>query len=80
MYGKYTNTTSSPADEVFLITPSNTPLAILPKAIRADSAGTITFRASGSATSVTLNLQAGEVLAVRPIIVSAATAVIHGLA
>ena len=36
---------SSPARNVFLITPHATnPLAITPKAIRADNAGTITFR------------------------------------
>lgn len=78
-YGKYNNTTSTPAREFFLITPSADILDPAPKALRADSVGTITFQAVDSATTVTVNVQAGEILPVQAIKVTAATATVHGL-
>lgn len=74
---------SSPARALFRIVPHATDaLAILPKAIRADTAGTVTLRAIDSTADVTLTLAAGEVVAVRAQFVRAAgtTASLHGLA
>ncbi len=79
-YSKYNNGVSDPAREVFLITPSANILDPVPKAIRADTAGTVTFVAADSTTSVTLNVVAGEILPVRPKLITASTAVIHGFA
>lgn len=81
MYGKYNNNTSSPAREMFTITASANPLAIVPKAIRADGDGTVTFRAVDSDTAITITMQAGEILPVRPSHVTAFTvSALHGLA
>lgn len=79
-YGKYNNTTATPAREMFLITPGAGILTNLPKALRADTAGTITFQAVDSATTVTLNVAAGEIIPVQALRVTAATVVVHGLA
>jgi len=75
MYNKYNLPAS--ARGMFLITPSTS--AIQAKALRADTAGSVTFLPADSSTSVTLNVSAGEVITVEVIRVTAATAVIHGL-
>lgn len=84
MYGKYGNTISSPSRDMFLIVPSNTdPLDELPKAIRANEAGTITLRAVDSIADITINVLAGEIIPVRAAYIRATgTTVlnIHGLA
>jgi hypothetical protein len=50
-----------PATHVFAITPSDSvALDPIPKAIRADEAGAITFRVKDSAADVTMNFAAGE--------------------
>lgn len=79
-YGKYNNTTATPAREMFLITPSASILSPMPKALRADTEGTITFQAVDSATTVTVNVLPGEILPVQVLKVTAATATVHGLA
>lgn len=80
----FSDTASDPAREMFLITPHATNAIVpVPKAIRADGAGTIALRAVGSAADVTVTMAAGEVLAVRAqfIRVTGTTvSVIHGLA
>lgn len=51
-----------PATHVWAITPDDEDaLSPIPKAIRADSAGAITFRVKDSAADVTMNFAAGEV-------------------
>ena len=75
MYNKYN--LPAPARGMFLITPSTA--TIQAKALRADTAGSVTFLPADSSTSVTLNVSAGEVITVEVIRVTAATAVIHGL-
>lgn len=56
----------NPARQMFLITPHATnEIDPLPKAIRADSAGTVALRAVDSTADVTVTMAAGEVLAVR---------------
>ena len=82
MSDKFSNTTYSPAREVFVVTP-DTVITPLPKAIRASAAGNITFKAVDSTTDVTMYLAAGEILPVRVQIVrSVGTTVptIYGLA
>jgi hypothetical protein len=79
-YGKYNNTTSTPAREFFLITPSASILEPAPKALRADTEGTITFQAVDSPNTVTVNVLPGEILPVQVLKVTAATATVHGLA
>jgi hypothetical protein len=73
----------APARQMFLITPHATnEVDPVPKAIRADGAGTIAFRAIGSTADVTVNVVAGEVIVVRPLYVRATgttVSVIHGL-
>lgn len=75
---------SAPARQIFLITPhASNEVSPLPKAIRADSAGTVALRAVGSSADVTVTLAAGEVLAVRAQYVRATgttVATLHGLA
>lgn len=74
---------SAPAVHCFAITPDNT--AALPhmaKAIRANTAGNVVFRALDSAADVTMTLAAGEVL---PVVIthvraSGTTATLHGFA
>ena len=79
-YGKYNNTTATPAREMFLITPSANILNPTPKALRANTAGTITFQALDSSSTVTVNVLPGEILPVQVLRVTAATATVHGLA
>lgn len=81
MYGKYSDTTSTPAREMFVITASSAPLNPLPKALRADSDGTVTLKAVDSTTPVTISVQAGELILVRASHVTAFTVTaLHGLA
>ncbi len=72
-----------PAHDMFLITPDDTTeIAKLPQAVRFDSAGQVTLRASRSTADVVINVVAGEVIAVRPRFIRATgtTAIgIHGL-
>lgn len=74
----------APARQIFLITPHATnALSTIPKAIRADSAGTVALRAVGSSADVTVTMAAGEVLAVRAEYVrvtGTTVATLHGLA
>ena len=79
-YGKYNNTTSTPAREMFIITPSGNIITPQPKALRADSAGTITLQAVDSDSTVTVNVLAGEILPVQVLKVTSATATVHGFA
>ena len=60
------NTVESPARRLDLVTPHDTnELDPLPKALRIDTAGTVVLRAVDSDADVTLNVFAGEQLAVR---------------
>ncbi len=77
------DTVDGPARFIFAITPHATnPLALVTKAIRADTAGTVAFRAVGSTVDVSITMSAGEVLAVRAefVRVAGTTAALHGLA
>lgn len=78
------DTVTAPARNVFVITPHATnEVSPLPKAIRADTAGTVTFQAFDSATDVTVTMAAGEILPVRARYVRAAgttVTLLHGLA
>lgn len=57
---------AAPARNVFAITPHDiNEVSPIPKAIRADADGAVTFRAVDSSADVTLNMVAGEVLPVR---------------
>lgn len=73
----------APARKMFLITPDDTQeINPIPKAIRADNAGTVTLRAVSSLADVQLTMAAGEVLPVRAkyIRVTGTTVtVIHGM-
>ena len=84
MYDKFSDTTSSPARLVYLITPSATAaIDPLPKAIRAGSDGTIAFRAVDSTSDVTMTVLAGEILPIRAQFIRVAgttVTTIHGLA
>jgi hypothetical protein len=84
MYDKFSDTTSSPARLVYLITPSaSTPIEPLPKAIRAGTAGTITFRAVDSTVDVVMSVVTGEILPIRAQFIRVAgttVTTIHGLA
>lgn len=77
------DTIRNPSRDVYLITPHATnPLAKLPRAIRADGAGTICFRAIDSSVDVTLTFAAGEQLDVQAKYVRASgttVSVIHGI-
>lgn len=71
----------APSRDMFLIAPHATnEVDPLPKAIRADGAGSITLRAVDSDADVTFNMVAGEQLAVRAQFVRSADMTIHGLA
>jgi hypothetical protein len=78
------DSTMAPSRNMFLITPHATnEVDPVPKAIRADGAGTIALRAVGSAADVTINVAAGEVIPVRALFIRATgttVSVIHGLA
>ena len=86
-YDKFHNRVDNavdPARQAFLIVPDDiNPLAIIPKAIRADTAGAVVFRAVDSDVDVTMNLAVGEVLPVRVAYVRATgttVTALHGLA
>jgi hypothetical protein len=82
-FGGFSDGIGSPAREMFLITPHATnAVDPLPKAIRANTAGTLALRAVGSTADVSINVVAGEVIDVRAEFVRAAgtSAVVHGLA
>jgi hypothetical protein len=71
---------ADPARAAFAITPSNDqPLAILPKAIIAGSAGTVALRAVDSPSDVTVALAAGQILPLRVLYVRAAGTSATGL-
>ena len=78
------DTVTAPARDMFVITPHATnEVSPLPKAIRADTAGTVTFRAVDGAADVTVTMAAGEQLQVRAKYVRAAgttVTLLHGLA
>lgn len=83
-YSTFSDTVSSPATKCFLITPHTT-IAIVPvpKAVRFDTAGTVTFRAVDSEADVTMNVLAGETLDIRMQFIRAAgttVTAIHALA
>lgn len=64
---------SDPARAAFAIAPSDDqPLAVLPKAIIAGSAGTVSLRAVDSPADVTVTLAAGQILPVRALYIRAA--------
>lgn len=83
-FARSPDTLWGPARKMFLISPHATnEVSPLPKAIRADTAGTVALRAAGSSADVTVTLAAGEVLAVRAKYVRATgttVAILHGLA
>lgn len=81
-FSTYGDSVSAPAREMFAIVPHDTaPISPLPKAIRANSAGTVTLRAVDSAADVTLAVAVGEVISVRVNFVrTSTTASLHGLA
>lgn len=74
---------TTPALKMWLITPHDTNvLDPIPKALRFDAAGAVTLRAMQSSVDVVINVAAGEVLAVRAILVKdtgSDAIVIHGL-
>lgn len=72
-----------PAVHVFAITPNDvTALPVIPKAFRANTAGTVTFRAIDSGADVTMDVLAGETVAVitSHIRATGTTATLHGFA
>ena len=82
-FESFRDSIDSPAREMFLITPHNTTeLPTIPKAIRADSAGTVALRATGSGSDVTVNMIAGEILSVRAQFIrsTGTSATLHGFA
>jgi hypothetical protein len=83
-FSRLPDTESGPSRNCYLITPHATdPVPFVTKAIRADDAGTITFRTLESNADVTLTFAAGEMIPVRVTHVRVAgTTVtkIHGLA
>lgn len=83
-FKRHADNQSNPSRNCFLITPHATnELPYVTKAIRADDAGTITFRTMEADADVTLTFAAGETLPVRVTHVRVAgTTVtkIHGLA
>lgn len=81
--GQYRGVSSGPATAVFAITPHDTnPLITRPKAIRANTAGTVVFRALDSAADVTMTLAAGEVISavITHVRATGTTASLHGFA
>lgn len=64
MTDKFSNTTYSPARNVFVIT-KDTEIVPLPKALRVSGAGDLTFRTVDSSVDVTMTVFAGEILPFR---------------
>lgn len=82
-YGTFPNdTVIAPARRMWEITPDDdTPLPKIPKAIRANTDGTVVLLAVDSDVPVTIAMVAGEQLSVRVShILTGTTAEIHGLA
>lgn len=77
MYGKYDNTSSSPARKCFVITPSDSS-EIEIKALRAPSDGVITIRAIDSTADVQHPVLEGEVINVRAKLVKATGTTVTG--
>lgn len=76
------DTVSSPARKIFLITPHATnEIDPLPKAIRCNVAGTVAVRTIDSTADVSITMAAGEVLPIRAQYIRATgtTATLHGL-
>lgn len=68
----------NPADDWFAITPGASDLAIIPRGILCTAAGSITM-ASRSGVSITLAVEVGDILPMRPAKVTAATGTFYGL-
>ena len=83
-FSRFSDSPSAPARRMFAIVPHATAeIDPLPKAIRADSDGTVALRAADSDTDVTVTMAAGEILPVRARHIRAAgttVTAIHGLA
>lgn len=83
-FSRHADNQSNPARTCFLITPHATdPLPFVTKAIRADDAGTITFRTLESDADVQMTFSAGETLPVRVThvrVTGTTVTKIHGLA
>lgn len=83
-FSRFSDSPSAPARAMFAIAPhASAEVDPLPKAIRADSDGTVTLRAADSAADVTVTMAAGEILPVRARHIRAngtTVAAIHGLA
>lgn len=69
---------NSPATRHFQIAPGADDLAVRPRAIRCDVAGTATI-VDDAGTSIVYHLAAGEILPLRAVKVTAATATLIGL-
>ena len=76
-FATYANALSAPATRHFAITAGPSDMAIRPRAIRCDVAGTATLE-DEAGVSITYTLAAGEVLAIRAVKVTAATATLIG--
>ena len=75
------DTPDQPARQMWRIIPGEGEVSPLPKAIRANTSGSIVLRAVDSDADVTIDVQAGEIVAVRALIVRSSTVpVIHGMA
>jgi len=72
LFGAHRVGLESPADRHFPITAADADLAIIPRSIRVDGAGTLVLR-DGAGTDVTYNVVAGEVLVFRAVQVRAAS-------
>ena len=83
-FSRFSDSPTAPARRMFAIAPHDTAeVDPLPKAIRADSDGTVALRAADSDTDVTVTMAAGEILPVRARHIRAAgttVTAIHGLA
>lgn len=82
-FSSHSDSLSAPARQMFVITPHDSNQVLpLPKALRADTDGSVTLRAVDSAQDVTISVVAGDRLDVRARYVRAAgtTAILHGFA
>ena len=76
-FASYSSALSTPGMKHFAITPSASEMAIRPRAIRCDVAGTATL-VDDDGVSVTYTLAAGEVIPFRAVKITAATATLIG--